>query len=61
MLLTVLLLPSFFLLALIKSNTIAFTSTIPTTISITVLTTISISVAVTITLPSIIAFSYYCD
>ena len=55
MLLTVLVLPSFFLLVLGWFNTIAFTSTISTTIMITVIiTTISISVAVTIALPSII-------
>ena len=52
MLLTVPLLPSFFLLVL-RLNTIAFTSTFRTTIMITVITTISISVAATITLPSI--------
>ena len=53
MLLTVLLLPSFF--TSIRCNTIAFTTTISTTIMITVIiSTISISVAVTITLPSFI-------
>ena len=53
MLLTVLLLPSCF--TSIRFNTIAFTSTISTTIMITVMiTTISISVAVTITLSSFV-------
>ena len=52
MLLTVLLLPSFF--TSIRFNAIAFTSTISTTIMITaIITTISVSVAVKITLPSI--------
>ena len=53
MLLTVLLLPSFFFTS-IRFKTIAFTSTISATIMTTVtITTMSISVAVTITLPSI--------
>ena len=55
MLLTVLVLPSFFLLVLGWFHTTAFTSTIRTTIMITVIiTTISVSVAVTTALPSII-------
>ena len=59
MLLTVLLLPSFF--ASIRFNTIAFPSTISATIMITVIITImAISVAVTITLPSFIVLIHIC-